>query len=159
MDEMLALSAGLDVVELSDGAVLVREGEPHAEVWILESGVLAVSRSGQEFNTISQPGAIVGEVSLLLGVPATATVTARSACRLRYAGDGTEFLADPAILREVAVGLAERLFYVQTYLTDLKRQYGESPGLAMVPEVIARLSQRKGPPAVSGSRRDPDPEY
>jgi hypothetical protein len=79
---------------------------------------------------------------------------------LRYAADGHALLAsDPAITRLVAVGLAERLNLVTTYLADLKHQYGDAPGLAMVSEVLSRLAQRQAPIARPGSARDPDPDY
>jgi hypothetical protein len=79
---------------------------------------------------------------------------------MRYAVDGQAFLsAEPAILRLLAVGLAERLNFVTTYLADLKHQYGDAPGLSMVSDVLRKLSQRQAPPARSGSARDPDPEY
>jgi hypothetical protein len=59
----------------------------------------------------------------------------------------------------VAVGLAERLNFVSSYLADLKYQYGDAPGLSMVTDVITRLAQRQQPVARPGSMRDPEPEY
>ncbi len=59
----------------------------------------------------------------------------------------------------MAVGLAERLNFVTTYLADLKHQYGDAPGLAMVADVLGQLAQRQGPTAQPGSARDPDPAY
>jgi hypothetical protein len=63
------------------------------------------------------------------------------------------------VLRVVAQGLAERLAFVTTYLADLRHQYGDAPGLAMVGQVLTELSQRQVPTARPGSARDPDPEY
>jgi hypothetical protein len=57
------------------------------------------------------------------------------------------------------VGLARRLNYVMTYLADLKHQYGEAPGLSIVPDVLGRLAHHQKPEARPGSARDPDPEY
>ena len=59
----------------------------------------------------------------------------------------------------MATGLAERLAFVTTYLADLRHQYGDAPGLAMVSGVLQELAQRQGPPARPGSLRDPDPDY
>ena len=76
------------------------------------------------------------------------------------ARDGKAFLGeDPELLRSVAVGLAERLNFVTTYLADLKDQYGDAPGLAMVSDVLGRLASHQQPAARPGSARDPDPEY
>ena len=79
---------------------------------------------------------------------------------LRYAKDGRALLdSDPQISTFVAIGLAERLDFVTTYLADLKAQYGDAPGLAMVSDVLAKLAARTGPTARPGSAREPDPEY
>jgi CRP/FNR family transcriptional regulator, cyclic AMP receptor protein len=160
MDDMLTLSRHLPQVELAPGEPLVREGGPAGAIWVLVSGALQVRKGGVVVNTIDRPGALIGEVSALLGTAYTATVEATAPCVLRHAADGQALLAsDPAITRLVAVGLAERLNFVTTYLADLKHQYGEAPGLAMVADVLSQLAQRQGPPARPGSAREPDPDY
>ena len=73
--------------------------------------------------------------------------------------DGRSSTSDPAVLRLVAEGLARRLEFVSTYLADLKDQYGDAPGLAMVADVLSTLSHHEPPPARPGSARDPDPAY
>lgn len=89
-----------------------------------------------------------------------ATVVATAASVLRHAADGAALLSShPDITRWVAVTLAERLNFVTPYLADLKHQYGDAPGPAMVQDVLAQLSQRQSPPARSGSVRDPQPDY
>lgn len=160
MPDMLTLSAHLDEFHLEPGDVLVLEGNPSGPVWVLVSGELTVIKGGTEVNTITRPGAVIGEVSLLLGHHHGATVQATTPATLRVASDGAAFLAsDPAILRRVAEGLARRLEFVSTYLADLKDQYGDAPGLAMVSEVLSTLSHDEQPVARPGSARDPDPAY
>lgn len=160
MQDMLALSAHLPEIEVAAGDTLVREGSPAGGVWVLVSGALQVRKGTVLVNTITRPGALIGEVSALLGTAYTATVEATTPSVLRHAADGQALLAgDPAITRLVAVGLAERLNFVTTYLADLKHQYGDAPGLAMVSDVLSQLAQRQGPPARPGSARDPDPDY
>ena len=160
MQDMMTLSAHLPEVEFAEGATIIAEGRAAGAIWVLVSGALGVRRGGHLINTITQPGALVGEVSVLLNSAGSATVEAIERSRLRHAADGEAFLAsDPAILRFVAVGLAERLHFVTTYLADLKHQYGDAPGLSMVPEVLQRLAQRQSSAAKPGSVRDPDPEY
>ena len=139
---------------------MVREGVAAGGIWVLVSGDLRVLKGDSVVNTISRPGALVGEVSVLLDTVSSATVEATQPSVLRYAADGRALLnSDPAITMLVAMGLAERLNFVTTYLADLKHQYGDAPGLTMVSDVLARLSQRQGPAARPGSARDPDPEY
>jgi CRP-like cAMP-binding protein len=146
-------------VEFAAGQTIVQEGAASGSAWILVSGALQVRKGTVLVNTITQPGALIGEISLLLGSAYSATVEATEPSVLRHAADGQALLAsDPAVMRLVAVGLAERLHFVNTYLADLKHQYGDAPGLSMVPDVLRQLAQRRGPVARSGSLRDPEPE-
>lgn len=159
MDEMLKHTAGLPEIHLAAGDTVVREGEAGRGLWILVSGALQVSKGGVSVNVVNRPGAVVGEISLLLNSPYTATVSASEPSVVRHAADGRALLRDPAVTQLVAVGLAERLTFVTTYLADLKNQYGNTPGLTMVSDVLNQLAQRQAPPARPGSARDPNPEY
>src|SRR5512147_1551335 len=141
MSDLLALTASLPEVELAPGDVLLESGGPSGPIWILVSGSLRVLRDGVEVNTITQPGAAVGEMSVLLGTDHTATIEVIEAARLRVAEDGHAFLAsDPEVTRIIAVGMAQRLVTVTGYLADLTHQYGDHPGLAMVSDVLRQLS-------------------
>jgi CRP/FNR family transcriptional regulator, cyclic AMP receptor protein len=159
MSDMLALSAHLPEVAFAPGDVVVQEGGSAGSLWVLVSGALRVTKGPVVVNTVTRPGALVGEIALLLDTINGATVRATEPSVLRHAVDGRALLAsDPAITRLVAIGLAERLNFVTTYLADLKLQYGDAPGLSMVADVLARLAERQGPLARPGSARDPDPE-
>lgn len=160
MKDMLTLSAHLPEVEFAPGEPVVREGDAAGALWVLVSGALQIRKGTVLVNSVTRPGALIGEISLLLDSAYSATVEATERTVMRHAVDGRAFLAsDPAISTLVAVGLAERLNFVTTYLADLKTQYGDAPGMAMIPEVLRQLSQRQAPLARSGSVREPDPEY
>ncbi len=157
---LLDLSAQLPEVDFSAGEAVVQEGNPAGSIWILVSGSLRVLKGDVQVNTISEPGAAVGEISVLLGTNHGATVEALEPSRLRQAADGHAFLeSDPIVAKLVAAGLAERLNFVSRYLADLEHQYGDAPGLTMVSDVIGHLAQHHVAPARPGSARDPDPEY
>lgn len=160
MTDLLGLSAHLPLVVLAAGEPLVEEGGEGGSVWVLVSGSLDVLKGDVQVNTIAHPGSLIGEMSTLTGSRHTASVVAKEACSLRYAADGAAFLeSDPGVLRLVATGLAERLAFVTTYLADLRHQYGDAPGLAMVHGVLQQLATRQSPPVRPGSLRDPDPDY
>ena len=160
MSEMLALSASLPEVAFAPGDVVIREGGSAGGLWILVSGALKVTKGGVVVNSITRPGALVGEIAVLLDTVNSATVEATQPSVLRHAADGNALLAsDPTITRLVAIGLAERLNFVTTYLVDLKQQYGDAPGLTMVSDVLARLADHQVSGAKPGSARDPEPEY
>ena len=158
--DILDVTTDLLEVELAAGDVVVREGGTSSSLWILVSGQLRVMKGDVMVNTIDHPGAVIGEMSLLLGTRHSATVEATKPTRLRFAANGTALLDhDPTISRLIATGLAERLAYMTTYLADLTKQYGDAPGLAMVSTVLSELEQRKAPRAVPGSLREPEPPY
>jgi CRP-like cAMP-binding protein len=159
MTDMLTRSAHLPEIEVEPGQTVVQEGGTSGAIWVLVSGALQVRKGDTPVNTITEPGAIIGEISVLLGTDHGATIEATERSRLRYAADGQALLGDPAITKLVSVGLAERLNFVTAYLADLKVQYGDAPGLSMVPGVLSRLAQRQAPPARPGSARDAVPEY
>lgn len=157
---MLSLVAHLPEVAFAPGDIIIEEAGSARAIWILVSGRLHVRKGDTVVNVITQPGAVVGEISVLLKAAYSATVEAAEPSVLRYAADGAALLAsDPAITTFVAVGLAERLNFVTSYLVDLKHQYGDAPGLAMIPDVLRQLAQRQRPAARPGSARDPEPEY
>jgi CRP/FNR family cyclic AMP-dependent transcriptional regulator len=157
---MLALSENLPTVEFAPGEIVVSEGGPSGSIWVLVSGALRVRKGDVQVNTITNPGALVGEMSVLQGTDHGATVEAMEQSTLRHAADGHALLdSDPAITKLVALGLAERLAFATTYLADLTRQYADVPGLSMVSDVLGRIGHHNGPAATPGSARDPDPQY
>jgi len=79
---------------------LVAQGDPGDALFLLLDGVLVVEVDGDEVAEIG-PGAILGERALVEGGQRTATVRARSRCRVAVIpGEAI----DPAALEEVAAG-------------------------------------------------------
>jgi CRP/FNR family transcriptional regulator, cyclic AMP receptor protein len=158
MVDLLQLSSHLPEVNIDSGHAILHEGERTGAIWILVSGELRVRRGTTVVDWIDCPGAVVGEMAVLLGIAATASVETSEPSRLRYAANGEEFLADPTVTRLVAVGLAERLNLVTTYLADLQDQYGDSPETDMVREILTRLMDRQMRAFPSRSVREAGPE-
>jgi CRP/FNR family transcriptional regulator, cyclic AMP receptor protein len=154
---VLELTAHLPEHTFEPGHVVLTEGSHGSMLWVLVSGALRIIRHGITVNTVTASGSVLGEMAVLLEQPHSATVETTEATVLRYAEDGSALLdGEPEFTRLIAVGLAERLSFVTTYLADLQHQYGDAPGLAMIPDVIAQLSQRRVDRATHGSVRDPD---
>ena len=104
MDDMLTLSAHLPERAFAPGDVVVHEGGSEGAIWVLVSGALRVRKGDVVVNAVNQPGALIGEVSVLLGVPYGATVEATAPSVLRHAADGRALLSRHAdITRLVAV--------------------------------------------------------
>jgi CRP-like cAMP-binding protein len=156
--DLLQLSSQLPEIDIDSGHVILREGDRTGAIWILVSGELRVLRGPTVVEWIDQPGAVIGEMAVLLDTAATASVEASEPSRLRYAANGEKFLADPMVTRLIAVGLAERLSLVTTYLADLQDQYGDSPETDMFREILTRLTDRQVRMFPPGSVREPDPD-
>ena len=107
---------------------------------------------------IDRPGAVFGEMAVLLGTAATASVETSEPSRLRYAANGEDFLADARVIKLVAVGLADRLNMVTTYLTDLQDQFGDAPEMGMVREALKQLLDRHVAAFPLDSVQDPQPD-
>ncbi|MGD9792661.1 MAG: Crp/Fnr family transcriptional regulator [Acidimicrobiia bacterium] len=161
MIELLERFAAMPRRTFAPGEALVTDGQRSAALYVLVEGSLEVRKGDTRISVISAPGACIGEVGLLLGLPATATVIALTETVMYVAEDGATLLrTDPEITVLVARMLAERLNLITTFLADLRRQYGgETGSLAVVDTVLSSLSQRTGPAARPGSARDPDPLY
>src|SRR5258708_2141946 len=63
------------------GAVLIREGEPGLEAFVVVDGEATVTRDGKEIATIG-PGGFFGELALVDNEPRVATVVTKTAMRL-----------------------------------------------------------------------------
>ncbi len=75
------LAAHVERVEVPEGTVVVREGDPGDQFYIVEEGALTVTVGGQARTPILA-GGFFGEIALLRETPRTATVTATADCRL-----------------------------------------------------------------------------
>jgi Cyclic nucleotide-binding domain len=78
---LLIVGTGPPFMKLQTGEILVEQGAPGAELFLLFDGVLAVERDGESIAEVG-PGAILGEMALLEGGRRTATLRAVTACRV-----------------------------------------------------------------------------
>jgi MFS family permease len=84
------LARSMSRVELDDGEVLMREGDPGHRYYAIAEGRVSVQRGGRDLGFRSR-GDGVGEIALLRSVPRTATITAVGSVAL-YALDRDDFL-------------------------------------------------------------------
>ena len=141
------------------GEVILTEGERAGILYILVEGNVEVLKGDFQVNTVSQPGAIFGEISVLLNIPHMATVKTLAPSRFSVIERSSEFLqAHPDISYQLARLLALRLQGVTTYLVDLKRQFVDQEGhLGLVDTVLETLIHQQDEECTPGSDREPDP--
>ena len=130
-------------------------------MYVLVEGALRIEKAGVVITTVSEPGACIGEMSLLLDVPATADVIASEPSVVAVIDDAAALLeSEPRVSLALARLLAVRLHAMTTYLADLKHQYADHEGgLGMVDVVLGSLMQTGGGRSELRSARDPEPEY
>jgi CRP-like cAMP-binding protein len=146
---------------LQPGETLITEGDAVVSLYELRSGALEILRGATMVRVVAEPGALLGEVSLLLDQPASASVRARTEAVVVEVENARERLAtDPDFTVALARLLARRLDTLTVYLADLRRQYADHEGgLGMIDEVLASLSQATPVDIEPGSEREPDPPY
>ena len=107
MTNLLAMTATRPTRTLADGEVLLVQGEGGGDLFILLSGKLAVVRDGVNIATISQPGTLVGELSVLLGIRNSATVSAEREAKVRVIRDANTLLdSEPGLARPLSPRLS-----------------------------------------------------
>jgi CRP/FNR family cyclic AMP-dependent transcriptional regulator len=104
------------------GERLIEEGNETGKLFVLKSGAVEVRRAGRLITTISEAGAVLGEMSALLDRPYTASVVAIDEVEAYGLDDGVKFLESrPALALHVAVLLAQRLETTTALVQTLKR--------------------------------------
>jgi CRP-like cAMP-binding protein len=141
------------------GEILLNEGETSGRLYVLCDGTLDVLRGETVVVSVSEPGAVFGEMSVLLDQPHTATVRAATGGSVYVFDEARSFLAShPEIAFLIATLLARRLNGATTYLVDLKRQFADHGNhLEMVGEVLESLIHHQDAEFTPGSDRQPDP--
>ena len=126
------------------GETVIAAGTTTGKLFFLCSGELSVARGGVTITRIREPGAVLGEMALLLGGPHTADVlaTAPTVCHVVERA-GELLLASPEMTAYVASVLAHRLDAVTRYLVDIKAQLTDAGGhLGMIDEVVETVMTR-----------------
>ena len=158
MRTILSFCQELPEVTFGPGEVLLTEGGRTGVLYILIEGGVEVLKGDFQVTTVSEPGAIFGEISVLLDIPHTATVKALTPSRAYVVERATEFLqSNTDITYQLARLLAQRLYGVTTYLVDFKNQFEDHEDhFGMVDAVLETLVHQQDEECTPGSDRDPD---
>lgn len=109
--ELRELAAMADEIDLREGYVLVREGRPGREFFVLVDGTVRVAAKGRKIAELGA-GDWFGEIALLTKIPRTATVTATTSVRALVVTDRSfRRLVEtmPSIAIKVLASVGERL--------------------------------------------------
>jgi CRP/FNR family transcriptional regulator, cyclic AMP receptor protein len=112
----------LPIATYQAGETVLTAASTTGRLLILKKGAVAVVKEGVEIGRVTEPGAVFGELSVLLGRPHTADVVAVKASHFYVANPATLFMQDPVALLYVAAILARRLDGANQALIKLKQQ-------------------------------------
>jgi CRP/FNR family transcriptional regulator, cyclic AMP receptor protein len=120
MDLIKHFGRARDVIAMPAGAVLFAEGDAGANMYVLIEGEAAISVGGEIVEEARAP-ALLGEMALIDASPRSATVFARSACRL-VSVDVRQFdllvRESPEFARHVMAVMAGRLRVMNARLRE-----------------------------------------
>jgi CRP-like cAMP-binding protein len=103
---------------IAPGMTLIEQGGRTGQLYVLRHGELEVIRDGTHVTTIGTPGAVIGEMSVLLDVPQPATVRAVTEVDYFVIDEALEVLrSHPEWLLQIARLLAQRVNATTALLT------------------------------------------
>jgi len=115
MDLLEVFKDSEDVLEYPAGTVIAVEGEQGSQMYVVMKGEVAISIHGRNM-AVAGPGEIVGEMALINSNVRSATVTAKTDCRLA--------LIDQASFNSLLRYVPDFSLYVMKVLTErLKNAY------------------------------------
>jgi CRP/FNR family transcriptional regulator, cyclic AMP receptor protein len=144
---------------ISAGTLIIHEGGRTGHLFVLIEGRLDVIKSDTIVASVSEQGAVFGEMSVLLDKPHTATVRAAADSIVYEINDAASFLRQqPAVALLIARLLAQRLNVATTYLADIMHQYaGHGDHLAMIGDILQSMINLPPITVSPGSDRQSDP--
>jgi CRP/FNR family transcriptional regulator, cyclic AMP receptor protein len=121
MSKLLELVGDVPEIHFATGDIIIKEGAPSGDLFLLKDGEVEILRDQMSIGRISKEGSALGEISALLGVPATATVVALTASTFAVVKDAASVIAaDHEITLEIARNLARRLSWMtHTYVEQI----------------------------------------
>jgi CRP-like cAMP-binding protein len=142
-DEILAKLADFPIRVFEAGDVVLSEGSTTGKLLFLKTGAVDVVMDEVDLNRVDQPGAVFGDIGLLLDTPHTADVLAVHSSSFYVVEDAGAFLkAEPIAALYLATVLASRLDAVNHLVVEARRRAaasGQRRGL--VGEMIDRLAR------------------
>ena len=123
--------ATLPLVTYQAGETVITDGSRTGQLLILSKGTVAIVKEGTEIAKVAEPGAVFGEISVLLDQPHAADVRVLETSEFHVADATTLLTQNPIAVLYVATVLAQRLNGANQALIQLKRQLltGEPPNV------------------------------
>ena len=107
--------------EFAVNTVLIEQGSPGTNVYVLSEGEVAISIGEREITRVTENGALFGEMSALLGKSRSATVTVTKPSKFYVLDDLLTFLRkNPELAILLLKSMAERVSIANEQLQEKK---------------------------------------
>jgi CRP-like cAMP-binding protein len=136
LEKKLAL---LPLATYQAGETVLAAASTTGRLLILKKGAVEVIKDGVEIARVAEPGAVFGELSVLLDQPHTADVRALEASQFHVADAATLLRIEPFALFYVATVLAQRLDGANKAVVELKQQVQTGEPRVVIGKTVERL--------------------
>jgi len=117
---------------------VIADGSKTGRLLILKKGTVAIEKEGTEIAKVTEPGAVFGELSLLLDQPHTADVRALETSQL-LANAAALLAQNPIAVLYIAKMLAHRLDAANHALIQLKSQLQSGEPHSVVAKTVNKI--------------------
>src|ERR1700756_1323103 len=131
--------ANLAVVTYQPGETVIADGSKTGRLLILKKGTVAIEKEGTEVAKVSEPGAVFGELSLLLDRPHTADVRVLETSQFHVANAAALVDQNPIAVLYIAKMLAHRLDDANHALLQLKSQLQAGEPHSVVAKTVNKI--------------------
>ncbi len=141
--------AALPLETYQAGETVLAAGTSPGRLLILKKGAVTVVKDGNEIAKVTEPGAVLGELSAILDHPHTADVRTLESSQFHVA-DATALLGqDPIALLYVATTLARRLDGANKAIIELKKKLQAGQPLTVISKAVEEIEAVLSPTGAS----------
>src|SRR6516225_717188 len=131
--------ASLPLVTYQPGETVIVDGSTTDRLLILKRGNVAIVKDDTEIAKVAEPGAVFGELSVLLDQPHTADVRALETSQFHLANATMLLVQNPIAVLYIATVLAHRLDGANHALIQLKNQLQSGEPHSVVAKTVSRM--------------------
>jgi CRP/FNR family cyclic AMP-dependent transcriptional regulator len=131
----------LAVVTYQPGETVIADGSKTDRLLILKKGTVTIEKEGTEIAKVTEPGAVFGELSVLLDQPHAADVRALESSQFHVANATTLLEQNPMAVLYVATVLAHRLESANHTLIQLKSQLKTGEPHDVVASTVGKMEK------------------
>ena len=135
--------SGLPIRTFGEGECVLPQGGRTGQLLFLLQGAVDVVKDGWHIACITKPGAVFGDMAVILGRPHSADVRAAEPTRCHVIEDAAAALgAEPLLALYVMTVLASRLDAVNGHLIDARQRLGEDgPHSGFLAETLEHIGR------------------